>query len=124
MARKNYDPEVKAAVVAALLEGQSVSSVAKKYNIPKGTVSGWKNARGSLKVATQKNADEIGGLLLGYLEENLKTLRAQAELFRTPKWLMKQNAADAAVLHGVLTDKSMRLLEVMSSEPDNNDTDD
>jgi transposase-like protein len=30
--------------VAALLEGQSVSSVAKEYDIPKGTVSNWKKA--------------------------------------------------------------------------------
>jgi len=29
--------------------------------------------------------------------------------------LAKQNAADAAVLHGVLTDKAVRLLEALSN---------
>lgn len=43
MAKKQYSPEVKAAVIAALLSGQSVSSVAEEYNIPKGTVKGWKS---------------------------------------------------------------------------------
>jgi transposase-like protein len=44
MARNSYTDETKAAVMAALLEGQSVPSVAKEYDIPKGTVSNWKKA--------------------------------------------------------------------------------
>jgi len=39
MAKTTYSPETKAAVMAALLEGQSVCKVAKEYSIPKGTVS-------------------------------------------------------------------------------------
>lgn len=44
MAKRNeYSEETKAAVMAALLTGQSVSSLSREYGIPKGTVSGWKN---------------------------------------------------------------------------------
>lgn len=107
-----YSDETKAAVIAALLAGQSVSAVAKEYDIPKGTVSSWKT-RDVAGVATQKA--EIGDLLIEYLTENLKTLRRQAELFRTEEWLMDQPASDAAVLHGVLTDKAVRLLEALSA---------
>jgi transposase-like protein len=37
-----YDESTKAAVMGALLAGQSISSVAREYQIPKGTVSEWK----------------------------------------------------------------------------------
>lgn len=110
-----YSDETKAAVLAALMEGQSISKVAKEYSIPKGTVSSWKT-RELADYATQKS--EVGNLLLEYLQENLKTLRKQARLFRDQDWLLKQPASDAAVLHGVLTDKAVRLLEALSADPD------
>ncbi|MEM9773322.1 MAG: hypothetical protein AAF902_01995 [Chloroflexota bacterium] len=110
-----YSNETKAAVMAALLEGQSVGKVAKDYKIPEGTVSAWKYRQGTAKNAVQKNTEQIGELLLGYLNENLITLKAQSKFFRQEEWLRKQHAADAAVLHGVLTDKSIRLLEALSA---------
>lgn len=112
---RKYDSETKAAVMSQLLAGQSVSSVAKEYKIPKGTVSSWKNQTGVEKSSTQKRADEIGELLLAYLRTNLRTLDKQAEFFGDESWLKKQTASDAAVLHGVMTDKSVRLLEAMSA---------
>jgi transposase-like protein len=108
-----YSDETKAAVMAALLTGQSVSQVAREYDIPKGTVSSWKN-RG---VATQKsNTPEIGELILEYLQANLTALQAQARQFADPKWLEKQDASSVAVLHGVMTDKAIRLIEAMSKD--------
>ncbi len=115
---KKYSDDTKAAVVGALLAGQSVSQLAKEYKIPLGTVKGWKfreiNGVGVATVVTQKK-ERIGELLVEYLTENLITLKAQAEFFRSEKWLIKQNAADAAVLHGVMTDKSVRLIEALSN---------
>ena len=100
--------------MAALLEGQSVSSVAKEYKIPKGTASNWKRkaqaeADGVQPDRTQKK--EIGDLLVEYLQANLKALRAQAEVFTDAEWLKSQDAASAATLHGVMTDKAVRLIE-------------
>lgn len=126
---KHYDSETKAAVMAALLAGQSVSSIAKEYELPKGTVSNWKRAASNMIDGVQpkrtQKSTEIGELLLQYLSTNLTTLRIQSEQFQDKQWLAKQNAADAAVLHGVLTDKSVRLIEAMAaSVPDDNTTND
>ena len=112
-----YSPETKAAALAALLEGQGAHKVAADFNLPAGTVRAWQNrmqqnASPLRHVATQK-ADEIGGLLVEYLHANLATLEAQSVFFRDTNWLKLQTAADAAVLHGVITDKTIRLLEAL-----------
>lgn len=108
-----YSDEVKAAAMAALLAGQSINQVAREYNIPKGTVSYWKNNRVGRENSTQK--PEIAELLLEYLQTNLEALQAQAEQFSNPDWLKRQNASEAAILHGVMTDKAIRLLEALSN---------
>lgn len=104
-----HPPEVKGQVMAALLAGQGVTETAQEYDLPTSTVSRWK------KKAREEagRTDDVGVLLLDYLTENLRTLRAQASAFRDPKWLEKQEADAAAVLHGVLCDKSIRLLEAL-----------
>lgn len=110
-----YNDETKAAVMAALLAGQSVSSVAREYKIPKGTVSDWKRkAAGEASGAkpTQKRA-AIGDLLVDYLETNLHTLKEQSRLFSDHEWLRGQDASQLAVLHGVVADKTVRLLEAL-----------
>lgn len=119
-----YSEDTKAAVMSALLTGQSVSSVATDYNIPVGTVKSWKSRQlkgGQVATVATEKREQVGELLLGYLEENLKTLKVQAKIFRDENWLKKQHASDAAVLHGVLTDKAVRLLEAMSSVSDSDD---
>lgn len=119
MSRREYSEETRAAVVAALLTGQSVSSVAKEYDIPKGTVSNWKRGvGGGTSERTQKN-ERIGELLIEYLEANLESLKVQANMFSDEKWLAKQTASDAAVLHGVMTDKAVRLIEALSNAASN-----
>ena len=123
MARTDYAPETKAAVMAALLEGQSVSSVASRYSIPKGTVSGWKEkakkqarSRGVAEDATQKrDGASIGDLLLELLEKNVRSLIAISELATDPEWLRKQGAAEIATLFGVKHDKAVRMIEAMNA---------
>jgi transposase-like protein len=113
--RTSYGPETKAAVMAALLAGQSVSSVAREYKLPKGTVSGWKRQaerrveEGVAPTATQKS--RVSTLLVAYLEKNLEALAVQAEVFADPAWIREQGAAELATLHGVMTDKAVRLIE-------------
>lgn len=117
MGRNQYSNEQKAAVMAALLTGQSVSQVATEYKIPRGTVSGWSREleRPSIHDDTQKR--EMGDLLMGYVGELLITLRAQARFARNEAWLKDQSASEVAVLHGVLADKGIRLLEALSTSP-------
>lgn len=128
MANKVYPEEVKAQAMAALMTGQSVSSVAREYELPKGTVSRWKGEafevvdegnpeEGSAIMRTQNahvENEDVGSLLLTYLRNNLRALTVQAEVFADPLWLRGQEASELAVLHGVMTDKAVRLLEAMS----------
>ena len=102
-----HSPEKQAAVIAALLEGQSVSAVAKEYKIPRSTVSRWK----SDKIGEQLQRPDVSDLLLEYLTTNLATLKKQAVFFANIEWLEKQSASELAVLHGVMSDKTMRILE-------------
>ncbi len=116
MAKVKYTAEKKAAAMAALLEGQAINKVAADFQLPAGTVKAWrhrmKGAATETKVATEKR-EEIGTLLVDYLHANLKTLRAQQLVFSDAVWLKTQDAGDLAVLHGVMTDKAIRLLEAL-----------
>ena len=111
--RKEHPPELRAAAMGALLAGQGVHEVSRAYKLPTSTVSRWKaEAR-----AQAGRSDDVGALLLDYLRENLTTLRAQAVAFRNVEWLAKQDASSAGVLHGILTDKAVRLLEALEASP-------
>lgn len=119
--RGKYSAESKAAVLAALLAGGGIDAVAKVYNLPAGTVKGWKSKlKGEHPVTTtaEQKAD-VGDLLIQYLREALVTLTIhQVVIFRDVKWLKKQDASDLAILHGVVADKAARLCEVMGTGAD------
>jgi hypothetical protein len=117
MAKTKYDAHTKAAVLAALVAGQGLEAAAEEYKVPLGTVKAWRHrmkGAASETLATTERSEEIGELLVEYLHANLTTLKAQTVVFSDPEWIKKQNAADAAVLHGVMTDKAIRLLEALS----------
>lgn len=117
-ARTKYDPATKAAAMAALLAGQGVTEVAAAYQIPEGTCKSWRaRLHGTAQVASgvaTKQRTDIGDLLLDYLRETLITLKAQAIIFRDPVWVKQQTAEAMAVLHGVQTDKTIRLLDALN----------
>lgn len=111
-----HPDETRAAVLAALLTGQSVTLVAKTYRLNKATVVAWRDAAGlgSNTVEPEKRS-EWSDLVAGVLRELLTTVQVQAATYRDEAWLHRQNAADAAVLTGVLLDKAIRILE--AAEP-------
>ena len=117
---RSHNPETKAAVIAALLTGQSISSVAKDYNIPEGTVKNWsvkvKQNGGIVEPVQPQKRERIGELIVNYLEALLITLHAQQKVFQDEKWLKQQSASEVAVLHGVLADKGIRLLEALADK--------
>ena len=102
--------------MAALLAGQSVRETAKAYRIPHSTVAGWSATMNRKQATDPDTKKEIGGLILEYLREVLATLIAQQKVFRDETWLRKQPASEAAVLHGVLADKGIRLLEALAGD--------
>lgn len=109
---KPHPPEVKAAVLADLATGESLSRVARKHEVSRTTVAMWRDSAQmdpSTAVVREKRAD-LGEQLYGYLEDSLAALRAQLAVFADPRWLQRQPAGDLAILHGVIADKTARLL--------------
>jgi hypothetical protein len=107
-----HTAETQAAVMAALLEGQSLNKVSEKYSVPKTTVARWKR-EGLPENGTKK--EQIGALVLGFLRESLQTAIAQVVIFRDEKWIKRQDASQVAVLYGVNLDKAIRLLEALAA---------
>ncbi len=113
-----YSAEQKAAVLASLLAGQSITQVAKEYDIPVGTIWSWKSRQKNgetLATLASEKREEVGELILTYLRANLTALVAHADHTRNVKWLHKQDASSLGVLHGIMTDKAVRLLEAMNN---------
>lgn len=126
MARREYDPEVKAAVMAALLAGQGVPELAERYDIPPETIRSWKsrqaNGESVATVATEKRL-AIGERIVTLLEAEVKALTAQTEAISDLTWVKKQPASELAVLRGVSYDKVIRLLEALGRSDDVGHTD-
>lgn len=114
--KRKYTNETKSAVLAALLTGQAASFVAKEYNIPESTIKDWgaKAKAGGYSTDNPSQKKDIGDLLVEYLRANIEALRKQAEVFGEPDYLRKNSAENLAVLHGVMADKAVRLLEALT----------
>lgn len=109
-----YSPKVKGEVIAALLAGQGVNEVAKQYNIDKATVSRWKTSlpqQELQQIATEKK-ERLVDLIESHLVASLKGAAKCAEQAHNDEWRNKQPADALAVFYGVLSDKSIRLVEI------------
>lgn len=114
-----YPPEVKAAALADLAAGSSVSGTARKHGIKRQTLTMWRDQSDIARPspARQEKKAALGEQLYGYLQDALTALRAQQRLFADPTWLARQPAGDLAILHGVITDKAIRLLGALRDDP-------
>jgi transposase-like protein len=111
-----YDDAKRAAVLAALLQGQSVHQVARDYAVDRATVIRWRDKAGLQRTRVPpEKVDEIGELVNDVLSNLLTTVSVLAERARDEEWFNRQDAADVAVLAGVFTDKSIRILEALES---------
>jgi hypothetical protein len=63
------------------------------------------------QVGTQKKERSLEQLIHGYLNAGLETLAIQAVVARNPRYLMRFSPESMAVLHGVIADKMIRILE-------------
>lgn len=109
------DPQVKAQVMAALLAGQSISELAKAYNIPPGTIRAWKfRAKDATATVLRQDATQkksTAELVRGCLEAILGAVKKIAETVQNEEYIERQSASEVAVLLGVLSDKGFRILE-------------
>lgn len=113
MRGKAHSDEIRAQVMAALLAGQGVTETAKQYKIPHQTVSRIKNEilPEQLGEIGREKARRIESMLFGYLCANLEALQRQCKVASDETYLKRQPASELATLHGVMADKSIRLLE-------------
>jgi len=102
--------------MAALLAGQGVNEVAAAYNLDSGLVSRWKAkipATQLQQVAVEKK-ERLVDLIENHLIASLKGAAKVACQADNDKWRDSQTASDLAIFYGVLSDKSIRLLEIAS----------
>lgn len=127
MTRQKYSAEVKAACIAALRLGSSPAEVAKQFNVLPATVRGWKSRLEPLngpapspevlagmnptERARAEEHERVRSLVMDYLMQGLESLREQAKTASQDDYLRGQSAHDVAILHGVLADKVVRILE-------------
>jgi transposase-like protein len=111
-----HSDETRAAVLAALLTGQSVTAVSLEYKLSHATVISWRDAAGlgSTRVQPKIHAD-IGELVLAHVRASLLALETQAGVACDAAWLKRHSPADLAVLFGVISDKSHRILAALES---------
>ncbi len=117
MRGKAHSDETRSEALAALLAGQGVTEVATKYKLPTSTVQDIKNSIDSeefAKVRTKKQ-EELANLIEGHLEASLRAAANIANQTANADWLNKQDADKLGVFFGIITDKSVRILEAAES---------
>jgi transposase-like protein len=132
MGRDTIPPEVKAAAMAELLDGEQPAIVAERYDLNAATVRSWK-ARLDLPatadatamrgvatgVAIRQPAIEaqqlaIGELVMASLRAKIFATQKIAEYVTTEAWLDKQNAADVATLFETIDRAAVGILDRMA----------
>lgn len=113
MRGQKHSDEKRAEALAALLEGQGVTEVAKKYNLPKSTVTDIKRSIDSEEFARvrAKKEDSLAELIEGHLSASLQAAANIARQTQNESWLTKQDADKLGVFYGIITDKAVRILE-------------
>lgn len=112
---KEYSPEVKATVMAALMDGQTVRQIEREHGVPKSTVAAWgKEAEaltGGVQPVPDTKKERIQSLLVDLFIAKIESQIALAKHAGNEEWLQKQDAGGVANLLGVSDDKLIRMLE-------------
>jgi transposase-like protein len=116
MRGRRTDDTVRAQIVAGLLTGAPVVEVAAQHNVSEQTVRNLQKAPEFREVWAEKENQRpnIPDLVEGYLAVLFASLTAQAQLVSTPEYLLRQPAGEVAILHGVMADKTFRLLAALT----------
>jgi transposase len=107
------DPEKRAAIIAALLAGESFQQIIKRYQVAKSTVSRLKKSltEGEFQPLGTEKTERLIDLVEAHLIASLKAGTNIANQTNNQHWRDKQSADSLAILYGVLADKSLRVLE-------------
>lgn len=121
-----YSDETKAAVMTALLAGQSVSKVAEEFDIPRSTVGNWsaKLNKAGIPVVPDEKKTEIGERLVELVHKMIDAQFAVLEVMTEKDYLRKQDLSELALSFGVNNDKLDRILARMSHAADDTTAED
>jgi transposase-like protein len=110
--KSRHSDQTKAQAVAAVKSGEAVNDVARRFDVPKQTVSRWAKEAGIDvgQIGTEKKKN-LAELIADTLTENLLALQSIAIHGRDKAWQERQNASDLGVFYGVVADKTIRILE-------------
>ena len=108
--RKYSEQERAAALADVVLIGSSATSA--KYDIPRSTIITWQQEFSIVHNPSIKKS-VIEALAMTYLEASLQALTAQAYVISQPEYIERQPAGELAILHGVVADKAVRLLDAL-----------
>lgn len=111
MKAKTYGQDEKARALSALIAGERVRVVARRYGIPEGTVKSWRYRLKTGRMQPEKKG-RFGVLLRAHTEELLRSLAAQSDHLRDPGRIVEIPTKDLAILWGSLFDRTMRMLEL------------
>ena len=118
MARpRTYDDDVRARVIADIISGESVGTIARRYGVGKTTINRWGQSTGvkpvrvadgvpDRSVTLEDIADRVGV----YLDLNFAALADQARRFATEEWMAAQSGAVLTDNHAALGELAIRLL--------------
>lgn len=120
---KRIPDTTRAAIIAGLLEGQSVTKIAETYKINHSTVSRLKKAIPADKlheVALKKDLD-IATQIANFLDASFEAMLNVLAVTRDNAWLSKQPASELATFNGVTADKVFRVLEAIENAQSSKD---
>lgn len=108
--RRYTEAERSAALADIVLLG--TGATASKYDIPRSTLTTWQETYSIVHNPQVKKAS-IEVLAMTYLEASLQALIAQSYVISQPEYIERQPAGELAILHGVVADKAVRLLDAL-----------
>ncbi len=110
--RRYTDEERAAAIADVILLGPGATAA--KYAVPLGTLKTWQREYEIVHDPSIKKG-RIEILAMTYLEASLQALTAQAYVISQPEYIERQPAGELAILHGVVADKAVRLLDALGA---------
>jgi len=112
-----FKPEIKASIIQRMKDGEDVSSLAREFRILPSTIRNWLKAEqlDLNGMRGRENGQVLDEAIFDYVVTALECLTIQAQVFSDESYLKTQSAESNAVLHGVVADKAIRILEATSA---------
>lgn len=105
-----HSDELRAQVIAAMVAGDSVSGVARRFGIDKSIVSRWAADATVATTPRARTREELGELIYDAVAATLRSLIARADATGSANWIQKQSAADLAQLAATDWDRIIRMV--------------